>query len=310
MAAVAGCSRSSSHVSVQAAVRSRRAASAGGPIRCNADGLGCDKSCADSAKKSGPLRLSAVMVPMLAAAVVGGMQPTVQASEWVLPVDYTETSSTDGPYKDLLEKMKERRAAREKKSPTVQAEEKNSDVEAKPYSSPFFAPAPVYTPSTPPVQAPPPVVKAPEPAVANSSLEEVVAPVDLNRVVATEKQKTHGFLPLFVAQFLLIVATAGGGFVLITTPDSKWKELQKTVDGYVSKVTPVVENSWTKVSPLATQAQQKASQFVQASKPYVVKAWEVSLPLAAKAVEASKPILKGAKTKAVEFFEQATANKQ
>lgn len=58
------------------------------------------------------------------------------------------------------------------------------------------------------------------------------------------------------------------------------------------------------------QAQQKASEFAEVAKPYVIKAWEVSKPLAAKAVEASKPILKGAQTKAVELFQQATSKKQ
>lgn len=51
--------------------------------------------------------------------------------------------------------------------------------------------------------------------------------MEINQVVATEKLKTHGFLPLFLTQFLLLLATVGGGYVLITTPDSKWEEVQK-----------------------------------------------------------------------------------
>ncbi|CAM6091419.1 unnamed protein product [Calypogeia fissa] len=279
----------------------RKSASQPRLIRCNAKGVqGERSSCAESSKNGASLKLSvaAVVVPALAAAFVGSVQPAVQAAEWdkfVLPVESSATtSSTDEPYKDLLEKMKERRAARERKAPSVQAEEPKSDTGASTYSSPFFSPAPVYTPPASP--PPPPVVKTVEPAPAPPV--DMPSPAQSTPVVEAEKQKTHGFLPLFLTQFLLLVATVGGGFVLITTPDSKWVEVQKTVDGYVAKATPIVEDSWAKAKPVAIQAQQKASEFAETAKPYMVKAWE-----------ASKPILKSAQTKAAELFEQATSKK-
>lgn len=53
--------------------------------------------------------------------------------------------------------------------------------------------------------------------------------VEVHQVVAAEDQKTHGFLPLFLAQFLFLVATVGGGYVLITTPGSTWDGVQKVL---------------------------------------------------------------------------------
>jgi hypothetical protein len=45
----------------------------------------------------------------------------------------------------------------------------------------------------------------------------------------TKKQKTHGFLPLFLSQFLLLLATVGVGAALFVLPESKWKEAQEVI---------------------------------------------------------------------------------
>jgi hypothetical protein len=45
----------------------------------------------------------------------------------------------------------------------------------------------------------------------------------------TKKQKTHGFLPLFLSQFLLLLATVGVGAALFVLPESKWKEAQEAI---------------------------------------------------------------------------------
>lgn len=61
---------SSSLASVRAAKLSRQSASLGRLVQCNANSVGNDQQ-PESNKKSAPLRLSAVVVPMLAAAFVG-----------------------------------------------------------------------------------------------------------------------------------------------------------------------------------------------------------------------------------------------
>lgn len=47
----------------------------------------------------------------------------------------------------------------------------------------------------------------------------------------TVKQRTHGFLPLFVAQFFLLLATLGAGAVLFVLPESQLKEAQDVSTG-------------------------------------------------------------------------------
>lgn len=42
----------------------------------------------------------------------------------------------------------------------------------------------------------------------------------------TIKKKTHGFLPLFVSQFFLLLATLGVGAVLFVLPEKQLKEIQ------------------------------------------------------------------------------------
>ena len=42
------------------------------------------------------------------------------------------------------------------------------------------------------------------------------------QVVASVKAKTHGVIPLFLSQFLLLGAFAGGIAALIKLPESKW----------------------------------------------------------------------------------------
>jgi hypothetical protein len=69
----------------------------------------------------------------------------------------------------------------------------------------------------------------------------------------TKKQKTHGFLPLFLSQFLLLLATVGVGAALFVLPESKWKEAQEKFDELVEKATPVAEDAYAKAEPVATE---------------------------------------------------------
>nr|PNR33780.1 hypothetical protein PHYPA_023596 [Physcomitrium patens] len=121
----------------------------------------------------------------------------------------------------------------------------------------------------------------------------------------TIKKKTHGFLPLFVSQFFLLLATLGVGAVLFVLPEKQLKEIQDKIDEAVDKVTPIAEDIYVKGKPFAEKAWVKAQEAGVVAKPYVEKAWEQAKPMAAKAVDASKPLLKEAQAKANELLQEA-----
>lgn len=57
-------------------------------------------------------------------------------------------------------------------------------------------------------------------AGATSSLQKDGVPT------ITMTKKTHGFLPLFVSQFFLLLATVGAGYAIFVLPQSRLKEVQ------------------------------------------------------------------------------------
>ncbi|KAJ7522361.1 hypothetical protein O6H91_18G008200 [Diphasiastrum complanatum] len=119
------------------------------------------------------------------------------------------------------------------------------------------------------------------------------------------KSETHGFLPLFVSQFLLLLATIGGGGAIFVLSDSYWKDVQKKLDDNLEKASPIVEETYKQLQPLAIQAWEKAQELGMQAKPYVLQALKTSKPVALKAFEASKPVLKEAQSKATNLFQQA-----
>lgn len=121
----------------------------------------------------------------------------------------------------------------------------------------------------------------------------------------TIKKKTHGFLPLFISQFFLLLATLGVGAVLFVLPEKQLKEIQDKIDEAVDKATPIAEDIYVKGKPLAEKAWVKAQEAGVVAKPYMEKAWEQAKPMAAKAVDASKPLLKEAQAKANQLLQEA-----
>uniref|UniRef100_A0A7I4C729 Uncharacterized protein n=1 Tax=Physcomitrium patens TaxID=3218 RepID=A0A7I4C729_PHYPA len=119
------------------------------------------------------------------------------------------------------------------------------------------------------------------------------------------KKKTHGFLPLFISQFFLLLATLGFGAALLILPENQRKEIQDKVDDFVDKAIPVAEDAYAKAKPLAEQAFVKVKEASVVAKPYVEKAWEQAKPMAAKQIEASKPMLQAAQVKVNELLQEA-----
>ncbi|CAK9208907.1 unnamed protein product [Sphagnum troendelagicum] len=269
-----------------------------------------------------------VILPLFAAALVGYGQimDSMVTPSTAVALDYVDNASSgQDAYKDLLQKFRERQGqetvvalttsapeldqgnprsavARLREAAEKARAEREADrmkvvetrIEQEKSRQTREAGTPRSIVPAPPIAKEKPVEQKVTPQVAQVGVPTI-----------TKKQKTHGFLPLFLSQFLLLLATVGMGAALFVLPESKWKEAQEKFDELVEKATPVAEDAYAKAEPVATEAWKKAQVLGEQAKPYVVQMWQGAKPLAAKAVEASKPLLREAQLKASDLLQQA-----
>ncbi|KAH9534746.1 hypothetical protein CY35_17G019900 [Sphagnum magellanicum] len=278
-----------------------------------------------------------VILPLFAAALVGSGQimDSMVTPSTAVALDYVDNASSgQDAYKDLLQKFRGQETvvapttsapeldqgnprsavARLREAAEKARAEREADrmkvvetrIEQEKSRQTREAGTPRSIVPAPPIVAAPPIVPAP-PIAKEKSVEQKVTPqvAQVGVPTITKKQKTHGFLPLFLSQFLLLLATVGVGAALFVLPESKWKEAQEKFDELVEKSTPVAEDAYAKAEPVATEAWKKAQVLGEQAKPYVVQLWQGAKPLAAKAVEASKPLLREAQLKASDLLQQA-----
>eukprot|EP00270_Netrium_digitus_P010872 TRINITY_DN33_c0_g1_i2.p1 TRINITY_DN33_c0_g1~~TRINITY_DN33_c0_g1_i2.p1 ORF type:complete len:397 (-),score=153.36 TRINITY_DN33_c0_g1_i2:32-1078(-) len=137
---------------------------------------------------------------------------------------------------------------------------------------------------------------------------------------AVKKSSSRGSMPLFLAQFLLLLGFSGGVSAVLLVPESTWKQAKVAVDGVLAKAQPYVDQAVEKATPFAQQALAKAKEVSEQVQPMVLKAVETATPviadgtqklveaakpLAAKAVDAAKPLLSQAQEKANKVIEKA-----
>lgn len=125
--------------------------------------------------------------------------------------------------------------------------------------------------------------------------------------VVAKKTRTHGYMPLFLAQFLLLSAVAGISVTIVKVPESSWSKGQEKVNELVADVTPKVEAAWSKAEPIVIKAWDAIKNFAVLSRPYVDKAVAQAQPVVLKAVESAKPVVKQGQEKVSELLAQVQA---
>eukprot|EP00850_Spirogloea_muscicola_P017518 SM000151S01506 [mRNA] locus=s151:338319:341056:+ [translate_table: standard] len=116
-------------------------------------------------------------------------------------------------------------------------------------------------------------------------------------------QRTHGFLPLFLAQFLMLAAYGGGVAALVLIPEKQWKTAKQTVGGYTEAVSPAVQGVLGRAQPLAskdfsTKAAPYAAKALESAQPIAFKAWAGAKPLLGKAAQSAGKLLQSAQSQA------------
>ncbi|GAQ82459.1 hypothetical protein KFL_001120030 [Klebsormidium nitens] len=123
---------------------------------------------------------------------------------------------------------------------------------------------------------------------------------------AAKSKKTHGYLPLFLAQFLVLGLYAGAITVAFFLPKSQSEKIEAVMNDIAKTVGPVFD----KVKPLADQAVAAGNKLAKQAQPLVGKAAKEAVPLVRKAVDASKPLVSQAQAKAGEALEKVKASQE
>eukprot|EP00850_Spirogloea_muscicola_P018702 SM000174S03357 [mRNA] locus=s174:128285:131233:- [translate_table: standard] len=130
------------------------------------------------------------------------------------------------------------------------------------------------------------------------------------QVKEAAQKKTHGFLPLFLAQILLLAAYGGGVAALVLIPEKQWKIAKQTVGGYTEAVSPAVQGVLGKAQPLAskdfsTKAAPYGAKALESARPIALKAWAGAKPLLGKAARSAGKLLQSAQSQASKSIQEA-----
>ncbi|KAJ7523357.1 hypothetical protein O6H91_18G048400 [Diphasiastrum complanatum] len=177
-----------------------------------------------------------VAMPILAAAIVGCIEISAHAEEWrriSMPMSNVEVNVGQDNYQILLQKIKEG----QQRILSPQVDESSSDVEKE---DPLVA----SISRVQKLKAAAEIARRErENAAAQKTYFEQIdkemkakaSPQALAKSLSLQteasgpsivvKSETHGFLPLFVSQFLLLLATIGGGGAIFVLSDSYWKDV-------------------------------------------------------------------------------------
>ncbi|KAJ7523358.1 hypothetical protein O6H91_18G048400 [Diphasiastrum complanatum] len=167
-----------------------------------------------------------VAMPILAAAIVGCIEISAHAEEWrriSMPMSNVEVNVGQDNYQILLQKIKvdESSSDVEKEDPLVASISRVQKLKAaaeiaRRERENAAAQKTYFEQIDKEMKA-----KASPQALAKSlSLQTEASGPSI-----VVKSETHGFLPLFVSQFLLLLATIGGGGAIFVLSDSYWKDV-------------------------------------------------------------------------------------
>eukprot|EP00271_Cylindrocystis_brebissonii_P017852 TRINITY_DN481_c1_g1_i1.p1 TRINITY_DN481_c1_g1~~TRINITY_DN481_c1_g1_i1.p1 ORF type:complete len:343 (+),score=89.28 TRINITY_DN481_c1_g1_i1:93-1121(+) len=119
--------------------------------------------------------------------------------------------------------------------------------------------------------------------------------------------RSHGYMPLFLSQFLLLAAYGGAVTALLKVPASVWETAQKQVEAAAVKAVPLIDSALEQSKPFVAKAWVAGEAAAVEAKPYVEKAVEAAKPAVAKGLSLALASLQSGKEKLAESIAQAQA---